>query len=689
MSRPRFLVGLAAGLLGVLALVPSPGLAATPASALTPMARTLPNGLRVVVFPRPGVKVVQVQLQVAAGLRQEAKNQDGLAYLTAQMLRQGTTSRSVAEFETELDTLGATLAVSVTRDVAQVGAGCRASEFESVLEIMSDAVINPLFGDEPFQNLRRQVAGQLGTQAQNPILLADERATGLAFGAHPYGHAPRGTLALLLAASREQVRVFHRDHWRPDVSVLAIAGDIDPQRAFASATEWFGRWTGKATAETPRPAAVAPQGVWITDLPGSPVTEVRAVVVGPGRADPGYAGWAVLREALEAGALPAGAHAVLSAGRDASLLMVSTTARPESTAAVAARVRDALRAVAASPPAGEPLAAARKRAAQGWAFTVETLGQLLSSWLAGDAAGLPADHLAGAAAALRAGSPPTKGLGSPALLLAGPALRMRELSRLGRIDTLRIEVEEPQAARAAAFSPEQRKRGRQLIDAAVVAHGGAAKLKAVRTSQSEADLTMSIGGRSISGESRFLRQDPQRLAYTTRFLDFEHRQILDGSRGWALSMAGDSASLVPSDSTTLLSLRAILEGDLLHLLRAASDPASDAAFSSRVELDGKPCDLVEFTSRSNGRVRLSLDGATHRVVAVELQPTLQGGWRDRRKWSEFVQVDGVWWPRREAREVDGETVSSTMLRRIVFNGQVDTMLFKRPIVVRGEIRGVE
>jgi len=154
-------------------------------------------------------------------------------------------------------------------------------------------------------------------------------------------------------------------------------------------------------------------------------------------------------------------------------------------------------------------------------------------------------------------------------------------------------------------------------------------------------------------------------------------------------MAGDSASLVPSDSTTLLSLRAILEGDLLHLLRAASDPASDAAFSSRVELDGKPCDLVEFTSRSNGRVRLSLDGATHRVVAVELQPTLQGGWRDRRKWSEFVQVDGVWWPRREAREVDGETVSSTMLRRIVFNGQVDTMLFKRPIVVRGEIRGVE
>jgi hypothetical protein len=49
----------------------------------------------------------------------------------------------------------------------------------------------------------------------------------------------------------------------------------------------------------------------------------------------------------------------------------------------------------------------------------------------------------------------------------------------------------------------------------------------------------------------------------------------------------------------------------------------------------------------------------------------------------------MWWPRREARELDGEKVSSTMMRRLVVNGAVDSMLFKRPILVRGEIRGVE
>jgi FAD synthase len=52
-------------------------------------------------------------------------------------------------------------------------------------------------------------------------------------------------------------------------------------------------------------------------------------------------------------------------------------------------------------------------------------------------------------------------------------------------------------------------------------------------------------------------------------------------------------------------------------------------------------------------------------------------------------VEGVWWPRRETRELDGEAVSSTTLRHLLINGPVDSMLFKRPIVIRGEIRGVE
>jgi predicted Zn-dependent peptidase len=677
-------------LLAALSLSTSAALAAR---LPTPISRTLPNGLRVVVFQRPGLPIVQAQLSVPAGLTAEAPGHGGLAFLTAQLLRQGTTSRSAGDFATELDTLGATLAINVTRDAGQLAAGCRVQEFDGLLELMSDAVVNPLFSDDAFQSVRRQIAGQLGQQSQNPASLADERAAGLAFGTHPYGRSMRGNLEALLGTTRDQVREFHRDHWRPDHAVLAIAGDIDAERAFSAAAEWFGRWGGKAAAELPNAPPVPRKGTFLYDLPGSPSTEVRAALAGPGRGDPAYAGWAVAREALEGGLLPIGIHSTLVPGRDASLLLVSASARPESTAVVAARVRAVLSTLGSAPPAGGVLDAARRRTAQAWPLSLETLGQVLASWLAGDAAGLPAGHLdsmpaaflaadcAGVARAIQSGY---------ALLLEGPAERMKgRLAPLGEIQTLGPEGEPGVADAGANATPEQRRRGKQLIAQAVAAHGGAAKLAAARVSEMHGDLKLTVAGRELTGEVRTLRVDPDRLAYTTRLLEFEHRQVLDGARGWALSMVGDSAALVPSDTTALASLRGLFESDVVHLLRAASTPTADPIAQDKGELDGKPCDRVEFVAPRNGRTRLSLDATTHRVVAVEDLPTPQGVWRDRRLWSEYLLVEGVWWPQQELREVDGEQATHTILRKLTVNGPVDSTLFRRPIVARGEIRGLE
>jgi predicted Zn-dependent peptidase len=681
MSRlPRWLLGTLA-----LALLASAGPRLEP-----PVARTLPNGLRVVVFERPGLPIVQMQLQVPAGLRSEPAGQPGIAFLTSQLLRHGTTSRGAEDLATELDTLGATFAAQVSRDAAQVAAGCRVAEFESLLELLSDVVVNPLFSEEAFQAARRQMAAQLGQQAQNPVAIADERAAAVMFGAHPYGNASRGTIESLLAANRDQVRAFHRDHWRPDGAVLAIAGDVDPARAFASVAEWFARWSAKRAAA---PAAVSPAprtGTLLLDLPGSPAAEIRLLSLAPGRGEPGFAGWTLATAALEGGLLPAGARAVLVPAREASLFMVSATARPESAGVVAARLRSAVRALPGTERDGG-LAALRARARGAWAFSLETHGQLLSTWLAGDAAGLPAGHLTAwpesLAAATTAGAAHALA-GGGTLLLVGPAERMRgALRTLGRVDTLGAGAG-PVGEGVAPVTAEDRRRGRQLVEAAVAAHGGA-KLGSVRSTYYDGEVHMSPGGNEVVGEMRFLRVDPARLVYTSRFLDFELRQVMDGDRGWALSQAADSAALLPADSTALAALRVIFASDLVHLLRDASAPGADPVARGSGELDGRPVERVEFTSPFAGRTRLSLDRESRRLVGVDQLPLSQGRWRDQRRWSEFVQVDGVWWPRQEVREVDGEQVSRFMMRRISVNGEVDSTVFRRPIVRLGKVRGVE
>lgn len=657
-----------------------------------PAVRTLPNGLRVVVLPRTGLPLVQVQLQVPAGLSAEGDGQAGLAWITAQSLRQGTSSRSADDFATELDTLGATFAVNVTRDAAQVVVGARRDELSAVLELMSDAVINPLFDEDAFQLTRRQVATQLGQAARTPATLADERFATLVFGAHPYAHPLRGELEVLVGTTREHARTFHRDHWRPDRALLVIAGDLTPSEAFAQAEEWFVRWSGKALPVAEGALPAVRRGTWLEDLATSPVVEVRLGLRAPGRGAAAFASWQIAREALEHDLLPAEAHATLTAGRDASVLVISASARPESTAVVTQRLRRAMAALGADTGIWS---AARTRAIGAWAMSLETLGQWSSSWLAGAVAGLDDDHLQRQADALATASagPVLEALREGTVtLLSGPAARMKgRLAGLGRVDTLTADgVSVAQAAEAAKpITDEMRQRGRQWVGMAVQAHGGLAHLKTVYVSLAEFDVQLTAAGRVLTSEQRELRVDPDRFVSTTRIFDFETRQVLDRDRGWLLSTAGDSASIVDGDSTMLGNLRAQLEGDLVHVLRAAS--AADAApvATGKAVVDRTAVERVEYTARNGARMRLSLDAETHRVVAVEAAPNPQGDWRDRRRWSDYAQLEGVWWPRQSVREIDGQEVQRSTLRRLTVNGDVDTVLFRRPLVVRGQIRAVE
>jgi hypothetical protein len=222
-----------------------------------------------------------------------------------------------------------------------------------------------------------------------------------------------------------------------------------------------------------------------------------------------------------------------------------------------------------------------------------------------------------------------------------------------------------------------------------VAHGGAAKLKAVQRTLVESDLRLSVAGQEMTGELRTLRIDPDRLVQVTRVLELENRQVLDRNRGWTLSTAGDSAALLEADTTALFALRGILESDVVHVLRAASAPGSGVYATGKGTVEGQPVDQLEYLSPAGGRTRLSLDAKTRRVVMVEALPTPQGEWRDRRRWPSFQQLEGVWWPFEELRELDGQRVSRALVRRMRVNAEFDSTLFRRPIVARGQIRGLE
>jgi len=85
----RAIIG-AVTLLGIAAWAPARA-AAGPLPP--PQVETIENGLRVAVFPDHRLPIVQIEVLVPAGVADEPAEGAGLANLTAQALRSGTSSR--------------------------------------------------------------------------------------------------------------------------------------------------------------------------------------------------------------------------------------------------------------------------------------------------------------------------------------------------------------------------------------------------------------------------------------------------------------------------------------------------------------------------------------------------------------------------------------------------------------------
>lgn len=698
MSRARLASpAIALALAAVLAVPPAPAAAAAVPPAIpalqlpAPATQVLPNGLRVVVFPSDGLPIVQAQLLVPAGSAEEPDSLPGLASLAAAMVQRASASRTADQLAADLAAVGATFTTSAQRDYALAACGARKANFAAALEIMGDAVLGPRLEDADFAAVRGALLEQIRTKLSNEAAFADDRVWGVALDPHPYGHPDRGDPEAIFAANLDQVRAFVRDRWRPDRAVLAIAGDVSPEQAFAAAKDVFGRWAGRTSDDRPRPAPAPAAGVHLLDLPGSRVAEVRVAVRGPGLASPEMPAWLVMHAALEEHLAGTHASVAFTPLHDASLLVLSEGGPADSARAITHRLLDVLKGFGTTPPSGARERTIARRVGLALPLDLETIGARLSRWQADDFAGLPDDAVSNLRASLTGGGPDlapvAKALAArPAVLVAGPGARLRPLlARLGEVtDT------PPSAWRAnhpdtlPAPTAAQLDAGRAAVQAAIAAHGGAARLDTVRALASEGAIGIESNGQKIEGQYSVVRLEPERLSQSTRMLTFEVRQVLDGGKGWMVSL-GDTASLANADSAEVRAMRAVFHNDLVHLLRAASAPGAHAALRGRETIRDDDCDLVDFEGFDGQPVRLAIDRATHRVVAVDAGLGGDRHWHDRRLFSEWKTAAGLVLPAFEERLIDGNRVNYFRATSLTVNAPLDSTLFHKPTIVRGQI----
>lgn len=226
-----------------------------PAAEVGEIAKSvLPNGLRLLVKRNPAQPLVSIQAYMLAGVRAEPAAKTGLSLFTARMMERGTPTRNAEEIARAFDEMGGSMSVASGYNALYLSAACLTENFEKALEISADVLRRPNFPEGEVERLRPQILAAVERRKDNWREVLGLNFRREFFANHPYQRTPLGESATLSGITRDDAADFHISVCLPNNTVLAIFGDVDPDRARELATKFFADWpAGKLHLPSPAP----------------------------------------------------------------------------------------------------------------------------------------------------------------------------------------------------------------------------------------------------------------------------------------------------------------------------------------------------------------------------------------------------------------------------------------------------
>ena len=248
----------------------------------------LQNGLTVLLMEQKEVPLVSFSLIVKSGAVADPAGKEGLAALTAGLLRKGTKTRTADQLSGELDFIGGTLFMNAIPDYTMGGAEFVKKDIAKGLDLFADVLLNPTFPQDEVTKLQRQRIDEVKADKDQAGGVIGLYYNSFLFGKHPYGRPADGDERSLAAITRADVERFYQTFYTPSNSILVAVGDFDTAEMERMLTAKFGAWPAKAApaATLAEPAPAQGRRLLLIDKPDSTQTYYQIGNVGVPRTHP-------------------------------------------------------------------------------------------------------------------------------------------------------------------------------------------------------------------------------------------------------------------------------------------------------------------------------------------------------------------------------------------------------------------
>ncbi|HEY0406980.1 MAG TPA: pitrilysin family protein [Pyrinomonadaceae bacterium] len=385
---------------------PAP-LQSKPLNIPKPYETTLSNGLQVVIVEDTRLPLVSYRLAFRTGSANDPAELPGLTGVMADLLNEGTETRTSKQIADEVARLGATLTAGVNSDYTTVAASALSMYGDQILDLMADITLHPSYPQNELDLSRQNRKQGLMAQRAQPSFLAGERLSRILFGQHPYATIS-STPESLDAMTRDKLLSFHQAMFIPNNAVLVVVGNVKRDAVLKRVNDLFGKWA-KGQTQTdnfPAPPARSARAIYIVDRPGSAQSNIVIANTSINRTSPDYFPMLVMHTVLGANAssrlfmnlrekrgLTYGAYSSLDTRRAAGTFRSSAEVRTAVTGESVKEFLYELERIRTEPVSEKELMDAKSYLTGVFPIRIETQEGLVDQFVQIKMYGLPADYL--------------------------------------------------------------------------------------------------------------------------------------------------------------------------------------------------------------------------------------------------------------------------------------------------------
>ena len=205
---------------------------------------TFPNGMQMAGQRMPSLASVTFGIQFPAGSLEEADEKLGLTFLLAEMAFQGTEHRNVRQLTEDFEAIGARHGAEPAGEYGRFWARVVNNRLDRALELMADVLRYPSFPADEFTQMKSIQLQEIRKRDDEPMRRLPDMMRAAFYTGTRLARRSLGTLETVEALTPDDLRQFWQAHYRPNGSLVAIAGNFDWDTVVARVGALFGDWEG-------------------------------------------------------------------------------------------------------------------------------------------------------------------------------------------------------------------------------------------------------------------------------------------------------------------------------------------------------------------------------------------------------------------------------------------------------------